>query len=209
MWPSFYDIMQRGSSAPHPLAGRHGVYVIIEAGGFDPATRDRLETCLADAMEAGTVEDAVIAGSLREERALWAVRESVAEYPRILGPITPFDIGIPLDRMADTVATLQARIVARWPDAHALSYGHMGDSNLHLVVNVPSCGTDQPRKEIRAMVYDLTRDVGGTVSAEHGIGTVKRDVMGHSRSAAELATMRTLKAALDPRGILNPGKVFA
>ena len=209
MWPSFYDIMQAGCGAVHPLAGRHGVYVIIEAGGFDAATRDRLESLLADAMEAGAVEDAVIAGSVREERSLWAVRESVSEYPRILGPITPFDIGIPLDRMAGAVAELESRITARWPDARALSYGHMGDSNLHLVVNVPSCGADQPAKEIKAMVYGLTRDLGGTVSAEHGIGTIKRDVIGYSRSPAELATMRTIKAALDPRGILNPGKGFA
>lgn len=209
MWPSFYDIMQTGVNAAHPLAGRHGVYVILEAGGFDPATRDRLETLLADSIEGGVVQDAVVAANLREERQLWAVRESVSEYPRILGKITPFDIGIPLDRMVQAVADLEARVKARWPDAQALSYGHMGDSNLHLVVNIPSAGADQPTKEIKALVYDMTRDLGGTVSAEHGIGTIKRDVMGHSRSAAELATMQTIKAALDPRGILNPGKVFA
>ena len=208
MWPSFYDVMQAGCGATHPLAGRHGVYVVIEAGGFDPATRGRLETLLEGAMEVGVVEDAVIAANLREERSLWAVRESVSEYSRILGKITPFDIGIPLDRMAQAVADLEAMITARWPDARALSYGHMGDSNLHLVVNVPSCGADQPVKEIKAMVYDLTRAVGGTVSAEHGIGTIKRDVIGYSRSEAELATMRALKAALDPKGILNPGKAF-
>lgn len=209
MWPSFYDIMREGIGAPHPLSGQHGVYVILEAGGFDPSVRERLETTLADAMEAGIVEDAVIAGNLREERALWAVRESVSEYPRIIGKLTPFDIGIPLDRMAEAVATLEAAIKARWPDAQALSYGHMGDSNLHLVVNVPSAGADQPTKEIKAMVYGLTRDYAGTVSAEHGIGTIKRDVIGYSRSPEELATMRAVKAALDPRGILNPGKAFA
>lgn len=209
MWPSFYDIMREGSGAAHPLAGQHGVYIVIEAGGFDPSVRERLETTLADAMEAGVVEDAVIAGNMREERALWAVRESVSEYPRIIGKLTPFDIGIPLDRMAEAVQVLEAAIKARWPDARALSYGHMGDSNLHLVVNVPSAGDDQPSKEIKALVYGLTRDYAGTVSAEHGIGVIKRDVIGYSRSAQELAAMRAVKAALDPRGILNPGKVFA
>ena len=78
----------------------------------------------------------------------------------------------------------------------------------HLVVNVPGA-EPQPSKEIKPIVYDLTREMGGTVSAEHGIGTLKRDVMGHSRAPAELATMRTVKAALDPRGILNPGRSFA
>ncbi|WP_323040359.1 FAD-binding oxidoreductase [Gemmobacter sp.] len=209
MWPSFYDIMRAGSGAAHPLAGQHGVYIVIEAGGFDPSVRERLETTLGDAMEAGIIEDAVIAGNLREERALWAVRESVSEYPRIIGKLTPFDIGIPLDRMAEAVATLEAAITARWPDARALSYGHMGDSNLHLVVNVPSAGDDQPSKEIKALVYGLTREYAGTVSAEHGIGIIKRDVIGYSRSPEELAAMRAVKAALDPRGILNPGKAFA
>lgn len=209
MWPSFYDIMRDGSGASHPLAGQHGVYIVMEAGGFDPTVRDRLESTLGDAMEAGIVEDAVIAANVREERALWAVRESVSEYPRIIGKLTPFDIGIPLDRMAEAVATLEAAIKARWPDARALSYGHMGDSNLHLVVNVPSAGDDQPSKEIKALVYGLTRDYAGTVSAEHGIGLIKRDVIGYSRSPEELAAMRAVKAALDPRGILNPGKAFA
>lgn len=209
MWPSFYDIMRAGIGAAHPLAGSHGVYIVMETGGFDPTMRERLELCLADAMEAGVVEDAVIAGNLREERALWAVRESVSEYPRIIGKLTPFDIGIPLDRMAEAVATLETAIKARWPDAQALSYGHMGDSNLHLVVNVPSAGSAQPTKEIKALVYGLTRDYAGTVSAEHGIGLIKRDVIGYSRSPEELAAMRAVKAALDPRGILNPGKAFA
>jgi FAD/FMN-containing dehydrogenase len=208
MWPSFYDIMREGIAAPHPLAERHGVYVIVEAGGFDRQVRDRLETCLADAMAAGALADAVIGANLREDRSFWAVRESVTHYARILGPLTAFDIGIPLDRMAAAVADLEAALRARWPDVRALSYGHMGDSNLHLVVNCPSAVV-QPSKEIKALVYGMTRDLGGTVSAEHGIGTLKRDVIGYSRSAEELATMRALKATLDPHSILNPGKSFS
>lgn len=209
MWPSFYDLMRAGCGAGHPLSGPHGIYVILESGGFDPATRERVETLLADALEDGIVADAVIAGNLREERALWTVRESVSDYARILGPLTPFDIGIPLHRMAEAVVRLETEIARRWPGARALSYGHMGDSNLHLVVNVPSAGADQPAAGIKALVYGLTRDYGGTVSAEHGIGTIKRDVIGHSRSPAELAAMRALRATLDPNGILNPGKGFA
>lgn len=207
MWPSFYDPMRDGIKAAHPLAGAHGVYAIVEAGGFDDRLRDRVEAVLAEAMEKGLVRDATLAGSLREERALWAVRESVAEYPRIIGPMTAFDIGIPLSRMAEAVTQLQSAVAARWPGALVLTYGHMGDSNLHLVVRVPA--PVQPAAEVKALVYGLTRDLGGTVSAEHGIGSVKRDYLGYSRSDAELATMRALKATLDPKGILNPGKGFA
>ncbi len=209
MWPSFYDFMRAGIDATHPLSGSHGVYVIIEAGGFDEGLRARLEICLADAMEAGALNDAVIAASAREERALWAVREAVAEYGRILGPLTAFDVGVPLARMAEAVVLLEAGIASRWPGARALSYGHMGDSNLHLVVNVPQAGPDQPATAIKAFVYGVIRDLGGTVSAEHGIGAIKRDYLAYSRSDAEVATMRRLKSALDPRGILNPGKGFA
>ncbi|KPQ05580.1 MAG: FAD/FMN-containing dehydrogenase [Rhodobacteraceae bacterium HLUCCA12] len=209
MWPSFYDFMRAGIDATHPLSGRHGAYVIIEAGGFDDGLQTRLETCLADAMEAGALKDAVLAASAREERALWAVREAVAEYGRILGPLTAFDVGVPLARMAEAVARLEAGIAARWPDARALSYGHMGDSNLHLVVNVPKAGQDQPAAAIKSFVYGVIRDLGGTISAEHGIGAIKRDYLGYSRTEAEIGAMRRLKSALDPRGILNPGKGFA
>lgn len=209
MWPSFYDFMRAGIGATHPLSGPHGAYVIIEAGGFDDSLRARLESCLAEAMEGGAVADAVLAASLREERALWAVREAVAEYARILGPLTAFDVGLPLARMEEAVRQLEAGIARRWPGARALSYGHMGDSNLHLVVNVPQAGPDQPSAAIKAFVYGVIRDLGGTVSAEHGIGAIKRDYLAYSRTQAEIDTMRRLKSALDPRGILNPGKGFA
>jgi FAD/FMN-containing dehydrogenase len=208
MWPGFYDIMRAGIDAPHPLADAHGLYVILQADGFDDSVTARLEESLAAAMEAGIVADAVVARNAREERALWAVRESVSQYNRILGPLTPFDIGIPLDRMAEAVARMDSALHDGWPDVRALFYGHMGDSNLHLVVNVPGVA-EQPSKAIKTLVYGITRDLGGTVSAEHGIGTTKRDVVGHSRSPQEIAAMRAVKAALDPRGILNPGRGFA
>jgi FAD/FMN-containing dehydrogenase len=207
MWPSFYDVMQAGIDAPHPLRGRHGVYVILEADGFDCRLTGNMEDCLATALEAGLVEDATLARNSREERGLWAVRESVSQYGRILGPLTPFDIGLPLDRMAEAVARMDTALRTRWPGLKALFYGHMGDSNLHLVVHVPGLEV-QPSKQIKPLIYDLTREMGGTVSAEHGIGTLKRDVIGHSRSAAELAAMRAVKAALDPLGLMNPGRSF-
>lgn len=208
MWPGFYDVMRAGIGAPHPLAGAHGLYVIVAAHGFDPGVGDRLQDCLAGAMEAGMIGDAVIARNAREERALWAVRESPGEYGRVLGPITPFDIGLPLNRMEEAVAAMEAALRARWPGVRALFYGHMGDSNLHLVVNVPDLAA-QPAGEIKHLVYGLTRDLGGTVSAEHGIGSIKRDVIGYSRTPEELAAMRAIKAVLDPRGIMNPGRSFA
>lgn len=207
MWPSFYDPMQAGSGARHPLSARHGAYVIIEASGFDDGLAPLFEAALMAAAEAGAIEDAVIAASLREERDLWAVRESTAEFGHILGPITAFDVGVRLARAEEAVTRIESGLAERFPGARVLSYGHLGDSNLHFVVNVP--GEEQPSHGIKDFVYGVIRDLGGTISAEHGLGLIKRDWLGHSRSPAEIETMRLVKSALDPKGIMNPGKSFA
>ncbi|QDL90332.1 FAD-binding oxidoreductase [Paroceanicella profunda] len=210
MWPSFYHFMSDGTHQRRILAEEHGIYVIVEASAFtETAAREMLETCLGAAMEEGDVADAVLAASGKDERALWAVRESVAEYPNLMGPINAFDIGIPLERMAEAVAALESGLKAKFPDAITLSYGHIGDSNLHLVVNVPSAGRQQPDKEIKGFVYGMTRDLAGTISAEHGLGLIKRAYLGYSRSPEEIALMHQVKAALDPNNILNPTKAFA
>ena len=209
MWPSFFHYMSEATGLGSPLEGRHGAYVIIEATGFDTdGTRAAMETLFESAFEDGLVEDGVLANSVKEERALWAVRESPAEYETVLGPVIPFDVGIPIARMGEAVETLEAGIKELYPSARALSYGHIGDSNLHLVVNVPEFGTDQPDSAVKAFVYDIVRSLGGTISAEHGIGAIKRDYLSYSRRTAEIDLMRAIKDLMDPNGILNPGKGF-
>ncbi|WP_116083538.1 FAD-binding oxidoreductase [Tropicimonas sp. IMCC34011] len=209
MWPQFFDIMSEGTGAGSPLEGRHGAYVIVEASGFDEgATRTGLETVLEKAFEDGLIEDAVLANSLKEEAALWAVRESPSEYQAILGPIIPFDVGLPLHRMHTAVTQIEAEIAEMYSSARVLSYGHIGDSNLHVVINVPEAGENQPEAEVKELVYGIVSELGGTVSAEHGIGVIKRDYLSYSRTPQEIATMNLIKQALDPKGILNPGKSF-
>ena len=210
MWPSFYDFMSRSLPAlPRPLAGPHGMYVLIEVSGFDAEREaERLESVLGAALERSDVEDAVLAASKKDVLAFWAIRESVSEFSKILGPIAAFDVGVPAHRTGSVVEALDAGLKARWPDVLALSYGHIGDSNLHLVVNVPSAGATQPDHAIKEFVYDTVRAAGGTISAEHGIGLVKRKYLPYTRSPEELDLMRRMKTALDPKGILNPGKVL-
>ena len=209
MWDRFVAVMAAGTGLRQPLARAHPVQVIVEATGFsDAATRDALEMLLAAALEAGLVTDAVLARSGREERDLWAIRESTSQFGRVLGPIIPFDVGLPLDRMAEVVPQMEAEIIRRWPDAVPLTYGHIGDSNLHLVVNIPSAGPAQPEAEVKALVYALVRQAGGTISAEHGLGAIKGDYLGYSRTAEEIALMRRMKAMLDPANILNPGRAY-
>ena len=210
MWPSFLDTMTDG--LPHlrrAFAQRHGVYVLIEASGFHAgAETGHLESCLSELLESGVLNDVVIAASERDARDLWAVRESVSEYSRVLGKIIGFDIGLPTSLMGDAVTRIQSDVKAAYSDAHVLCYGHIGDSNLHVVINVPSAGAEQPQLEVDDIVYAIVRGLGGTVSAEHGIGLIKKPFLSYTRSIEELALMQRIKGLLDPNNILNPGKVF-
>lgn len=210
MWPSFYDFMTAGvPTLRRPFSVSHGAYVLIEASGFAGGNEAaRLEACIADLLDIGAVLDAVVAASEQDARDLWAVRESVTEYGRLMGPITAFDVSLPTTAIGAAVARLEPALAGRWPGVVALSYGHIGDSNLHLVIHVPSAGAHQPHDEICDLVYGAVRDAGGSISAEHGIGLLKKPYLGYSRTPAELALMATLKAAIDPANILNPGKVL-
>jgi FAD/FMN-containing dehydrogenase len=210
MWPSFYEFMIGGLPAlRRAFKEEHGIYVLLETGGNDAEENGRLlETVLSDAMEAGWVSDAILPSSERETQDLWAVRESVSEYGKLMGPLTAFDVGLPTSRCGSVVEEIEAAIKARWPDAIALSYGHIGDSNLHVVCNIPSAGKAQPHKEIYELVFGAVAREGGTISAEHGIGLVKKPYLKLSRTQEELALMATIKQALDPNNILNTGKVL-
>ena len=211
MWPSFYDFMTAGlPDLRRPFAELHGCYVLIEASGLDSAQNSELlQGVLEHCLEDGCVSDAVIAASERDARDLWAVRESVSEYGRLMGPLTAFDLGLPTSEMGEFVTEIEAEYKRRWPDALVLSYGHVGDSNLHLVSNIPSAGEHQPHDEIADLVYGAVGRAGGTISAEHGIGLLKKPYLAYSRSAEELELMARIKRALDPNNILNTGKVFS
>ena len=211
MWPSFYDFMiARLKNAKRPFADSHGAYALLEMSGFDPDHDEtRLENCLAELLQSGIVADAIIAKSGREISDLWYLREGVGELAALLGSITSFDIGFPMEASGPFVESMERQIRARWPDSVILAYGHLGDNNLHLVVHVPSAGDSQPKPEIAHEVYEGVRALGGTVSAEHGIGLTKRAYLHYARSDADIEMMRRLKRALDPHNILNPDKVFS
>lgn len=211
MWPSFYDFMTaKLPQLRRPFAKAHGCYVLIEASGTDAVHNGALlGELLAQGLEEAWITDAVLPASERDARDLWAVRESVSEYGRVIGPLTAFDVGLPTAGTGLVVAEVEGECRRRWPDAIILAYGHIGDSNLHLVINVPALGERQPHDDIADLVYGLVGRAGGTVSAEHGIGLVKKPYLALSRSPQELALMARIKKALDPNDILNTGKVAA
>jgi FAD/FMN-containing dehydrogenase len=208
MWLDFIMVaVERLGLAP-PFREPPAITILIETPSDGTAAgREAFENFLAGQIEAGVAGDAILAQSGQDRTRFWAYRESPYEYGRILPPVASFDISIPIGSMGDAVAAMKADIAARWPDAVQVFYGHIADSNLHLMVTRE--GIDAATKrEIEVMIYDRVARFEGSVSAEHGVGRSKRDFLPLTRSAAELKLMRTIKAALDPAGILNPGRIF-
>lgn len=208
MWQDFYKLLT-SAPAPHapPLPQTSPYYVLIEAMGADQeADSARFEQALEAAFEAGLITDAVLAKSQAERDRMWAIRDDVGQVAQNW-PIFTFDVSLPLKDMHSYVDEMKAKLSAAYPDHTCMIFGHLGDGNLHVVVGV---GSDAPeaRRAVEHAVYDPLRSRGGSVSAEHGVGLEKRPYLTYTRSPEEVAVMRTLKQALDPRGILNPGKIF-
>jgi FAD/FMN-containing dehydrogenase len=209
MWPRFYDLMTtKVAGVRAPLEGRHQRYVLIESLGSDDAIDGaRFEAFLERMHQSGVIEDAAVARSTREVREFWAIRDAVAEFDHILGPHYGFDVGLPTGEMDSFVAEAMAALDERFPGMTTLCFGHVGDGNIHVVCHVPGLAK-APKAEFEKIVYGITRRRHGTISAEHGIGTARSRYLGYSRTPEEIAVMRAVKRALDPKDILNRGKVL-
>ncbi len=207
MWHSYYHfITDNVKGIISPLGERHPLYVLVELEGGDQE-RDQLlfENCLGDAIEQGIVTDAVVASSQREREGFWKIRDGVAEIGQFIRNTANFDISVPISVMHEFLDSIESELVAKVPAAKMLVFGHIADSNLHII-----CYTGR-REDIKTMygiVYSIVGRFHGSVSAEHGIGVQKLNYLHYSRSPAELALMQTLKEALDPQGLLNSGRVL-
>jgi FAD/FMN-containing dehydrogenase len=208
MWPDFYAVATRALGRKPPLAEGSGLYILIETMGPDEAADlTRFESVIAQALEVGIIEDAVIAQSQREAVELWAVRDSPGEWRRAgHWPQLSFDVSVSTGEIGDLVGEIREVMAAQWPDLFTIYFGHVADGNLHLSVRM----TDEVglAERIEAAVYGAVSEYRGSISAEHGIGSLKKAFLHLSRSPQEIALMRTLKRAMDPNGILNPGKIF-
>jgi FAD/FMN-containing dehydrogenase len=205
MWKEFHDLVTTAPALGRPpLADAYPYYVLIEAMGAEGGA-ERLEAALAAALEDGEITDAAIARSQAERNAMWALRDDVGQVGRNR-PIFTFDVSLPIVSMEGYVAEVRAALNAGWPGkATCTVFGHLGDGNLHVIAGV---GDRNARQAVEDIVYGGVRSRNGSVSAEHGIGLEKRAYLGWSRNDGEIGLMRRLKSALDPKGILNPGKVF-
>jgi FAD/FMN-containing dehydrogenase len=208
MWPEFYEIGTVGLKVKPPLDPGYGLYVLIETMGTDSEVDlARYESVIGEALEAGIVADAIIAKSQRESNELWTVRDSPGEWQKAgHWPQLSFDVSVPTGEIGDLVDTIRATLTRRWPALSGLYFGHIADGNLH--VSVRMTGHSVPALEIEEAIYELVSQRRGSISAEHGIGSLKKEFLHLSRSPAEIALMRSIKRAMDPNGILNPGKIF-
>ncbi|OJF92601.1 FAD-binding oxidoreductase [Pararhizobium antarcticum] len=206
MWDSYFRFNTEALALslfenPPPFA----VIIEVDSSGSGE-DRERFETFLGTALEDGTIQDALVAQSEKEARIFWSVREGHAMDQRLPGLVN-LDISLPIGQLGDFADDCSAALLQHFPNAHVSFFGHVGDSNLH--VAVWKDGIDaHDLHAIDTIAYGLVRQFKGSISAEHGIGTLKRDFLDHSRSEAEIAVMRRIKQALDPNGILNPGKVL-
>ena len=200
LWREYFEFSS--DALGHRFFGDdHPFTVILET----VAARETAETFLGTCLEDGIIADAVLAASDTQARSMWEVREglSIGRLPDLV----TFDVSLPIARIGAFADACETALRGRWPTAHIFFFGHIGDSNIHLCVSAPY-GHGEDAHTLDSIVYDVLRGFDGSVSAEHGIGTLKKDYLPYSRNAAEINLMRTLKAALDPKGLLNPGKVI-
>jgi len=197
-----------------PLAASHRWYALVELAGDGGEDLDAaLEAQLGEALEAGLIADVVIAKNDAESEAFWRLRDSISEAERAEGPALQHDISVPIDAMPRFIAENPARLAAAFPGARALSFGHLGDGNVHHHVQPPADVDGKAwlaahGEDLSRLVYRHVIELGGSISAEHGIGQMKRDLLAELDSPARLAALRGIKAGLDPAGLFNPGKLI-
>ncbi|MEM7653378.1 MAG: FAD-binding oxidoreductase [Pseudomonadota bacterium] len=208
-----------------PLPDSYETYVLMEMSGAAQAAEEvgsestirvAMETLLSSAIEDGLVLDAVLAESLEQGQALWRIREALVEAQKFEGGSIKHDVSVPISRMADFITSANAAVQERLPGIRPVAFGHVGDGNVHYNLSQPAgedfAGDDRARylarwHEMNDIVHAIADEMGGSISAEHGVGRLKCDELPRFKDPVELDLMRTVKAALDPKGIMNPGKV--
>jgi FAD/FMN-containing dehydrogenase len=197
-----------------PLGARADHYVLVDLASPRPdaGLREMAETVLAEAMEAGEVLDAALAESDAQAQKIWRIREEHPEAQKREGASVKNDVSVPVSRVPEMIRRCSAALVALIPGSRPVPFGHIGDGNIHMNLEQPD-GMDPAAflargHDIMECVNEIVRDLDGSFSAEHGVGRLKTDMMEEWRGGAELAAMRAIKAALDPKGIMNPGKVL-
>jgi len=206
-------VLRHIPGARDPMAAPYPWYVLIEiSSGYEASiVRAMLEAVLANAVAKGLVKDAVIAQTQSQARALWALRENLSDVQKLEGASIKHDISVPVSAIAEFITRASAAVTAILPGIRPVPFGHMGDGNVHFNLSQP-IGMDSAAylarwDEFNKIVHDIVAHLGGSISAEHGLGRMKRSEITRYKSALEMGLMRAVKQALDPKGIMNPGKL--
>jgi FAD/FMN-containing dehydrogenase len=207
MWGDYFRAVTETGGHRPPLGRGYPFYVVMEAHGVEQDVDSaRFEKALQAALKEGLIEDAVVPNSKQERDKLWAVREDFSAILRDK-PQFLYDVSLPIRDMAAYVQTVTTGLKQRWPASRFYVLGHIGDGNLHFFVS-PGIEAENLHRDVDELVYAPLQGIGGSISAEHGIGFEKRDYLALSRTPEELEMMRAIKRMLDPKNILNPGKVI-
>ena len=214
--PALELVLRHIPNARDPLLGKPAWQVLIELGGSSDMGGDlsaTLERALEAAAEDGIVNDAVLATSEAQTAALWALRENVSEAQKIEGISIKHDIAVPVSRIAEFIARADAALRAAFPEVRIICFGHIGDGNLHYNQSRSDAQSNDEfiaqTGAVNRIVHDLVHGLGGSISAEHGLGQLKREEVLRYKSQTEMDLMRAVKQALDPRGLMNPGKLLS
>lgn len=204
--------IRHGIDVRDPLAEKHPWYVLMELSAAGDDARTPLETILTRAMEEEIVDDAVIAANLTQRAGFWKLRDEMSSAQKPEGGSIKHDISVPVAAVPAFIAEANAAVVKLIPGARPVPFGHLGDGNLHYNVSEP-VGADTADylarwHEMNAVVFAIVLRMGGSISAEHGIGVLKRDELPDVKDKTAIELMRSIKAMLDPLGIMNPGKVL-
>ena len=208
MWKEFYEMVTNSLEEKSlPLKKNIPYYVLVESMGSDQVKdEEHFESLLQKALEDSVIIDAVLAKSEKERKALWSFRDDVEKQAQY-GPTIMFDVSLPIGEMEEYVSKVDSNLQKHWKDFRHIVWGHLADGNLHLVVGTGDLESDTIKK-IENSVYEPLELIGGSISAEHGIGLEKKPYLHLSRSEEEIIYMKALKDTFDPKGILNPGLIF-
>jgi FAD/FMN-containing dehydrogenase len=208
LWSDYMKAVVTVPGIRAPLPVDCPVYVLMDMQGADPAAdAARFHAMLEHAMREGWALDAAVAQSHADAASFWALRDAIAKMLEMYAPALTFDISFPISSMGACVERLRAVMERRYADLRALFFGHVGDGNVHVVIGPLPPDGGKTERAIEQAFYEIARDANGSVSAEHGIGTHKKPWLSYSRGPSEIALIRAMKQALDPRNILNPGKI--
>ena len=203
--PALQLVLQHIPDVRTPFEGDYRWYALLEAAVAPES--GSMEQCLGRAAAAGRLRDAVIAKNNAEANDLWRMRHAISEAEKHEGVGLKHDISVPIGAMESFLAAGERRLAQAFPEARLIAFGHVGDGNLHYNVHLPGASSDEAARATH-LIYELVTELGGSVSAEHGIGVLKKAALLAFKSEVELELMRALKATLDPSNILNPGKVI-